>query len=112
MPVPPAPVNTVLPAITGTAQVGQTLAASSGTWTNSPTTYAYQWKADGSNIGGATSSTYLLTGGEVGKVITCAVTATNSGGSATATSAGTAAVTAAGGGATRSALSLGLRIGF
>src|SRR3954467_10464992 len=91
-----APVNTVLPAISGTPTQGQTLSVSNGTWTNSPTSYAYQWKASGSNISGATSSTYLLTASEVGATITCTVTATNAGGSASATSAATGAVASSG----------------
>src|SRR5207244_3441828 len=37
------PVNTAAPVISGTAQVGQTLATSNGAWTNNPTSYAYQW---------------------------------------------------------------------
>ncbi len=37
------PVNSVLPAISGTAQVGQSLSSSTGTWSGSPTSYAYQW---------------------------------------------------------------------
>lgn len=89
------PVNTVLPAITGTARAGETLSCSTGTWTNAPTGYAYQWKAGGADIDGATASTYELTSGEIGAVITCTVMATNAGGSAGATSAGTAAVLAA-----------------
>lgn len=54
-------------------------------------------EAAGTNISGATASAYLLTASEVGAVITCAVTATNSAGSPSATSSGTAAVTAAAG---------------
>jgi len=41
-----APVNSVLPVISGTAQTGSTLTASTGTWTNSPTGYTYQWQSD------------------------------------------------------------------
>ncbi|MBZ9705398.1 hypothetical protein LB543_01470 [Mesorhizobium sp. ESP7-2] len=88
------PSNTVLPAISGTATQGQTLSCSAGTWSGGGSiSYAYQWKADGTNISAATASTYLLTASEVGKVITCAVTATNAAGSASATSAATATVT-------------------
>lgn len=88
---PPAPTNTVPPAITGTARQGQMLTVSNGTWTGSPT-FARQWKADNTNIAGATANTYALTAAEVGKVITCTVTGTNAGGNASATSAPTTAV--------------------
>ena len=93
--VPVAPSNTVLPAITGTAQVGQVLTSTTGTWTARPgATYARQWKAAGVNIGGAIGTTYTPVGGDVGKVITVTVTATNNKGSASATSAATSAVIA------------------
>ena len=39
-----APTNTTLPTITGTAQVGQTLTASTGAWNGSPTSFAFQWQ--------------------------------------------------------------------
>jgi hypothetical protein len=82
-----APVNTVAPIITGTAQEGQTVTCSTGTWTGTPTiTYAYQWKRNGSNIGSATNSTYTLVTADVSQSITCQVTATNGSGSASATS--------------------------
>lgn len=82
-----SPVNTVAPAITGTAQEGQTVSCSTGTWTGTPTiTYAYQWKRNGSNIGSATNSTYLLVSADVGQSIKCTVTATNGAGSANADS--------------------------
>jgi len=80
-----APTNTVAPAITGTAQEGQTLTCSTGTWSGSPT-YTYQWKRNGSNIGSATNSTYLLVTADVGQSIKCTVTATNFIGSANADS--------------------------
>jgi hypothetical protein len=90
------PANTVAPAITGTAQVGQTLTVSNGTWTGSPTpTFTRQWKANGTNISGATATTYVPVVGDIGKTITCTVTATNSVSSAQRTSAATAAVIAA-----------------
>ena len=79
------PSNSVAPAITGTAQEGQTLTCSTGTWSGSPT-YTYQWKRNGSNIGSATNSTYTLVSGDVGQTIKCTVTATNFIGSSTADS--------------------------
>lgn len=88
-----APMLITAPAITGTAQVGETLTCSTGTWQGTQSiTYAYQWKANGVAIVGATSSTYLLTASEEGDTITCTVTATNSAGSNTSTSAATSAV--------------------
>lgn len=87
-----APANTAAPTITGTATVGQTLSASTGTWTNSPTAYTYQWNRGGSAIAGATASTYVLTAADSGTTITVTVTASNSAGSASATSAATGTV--------------------
>lgn len=84
-----APANTVLPAISGTAEIGQLLTASTGTWTGTaPITYAYQWKRGGVDIGGATASTYTLTVSDSNATITVTVTATNAVGSASATSLG------------------------
>jgi len=80
-----APVNSVAPAITGTAQEGQTLICSTGTWIGTPT-YTYQWKRNGSNIGSATNSTYTLVTADVGQSIKCTVTATNALGSSNADS--------------------------
>jgi hypothetical protein len=79
------PSNSVAPAITGTAQEGQTLTCSTGTWSGSPT-YTYQWKRNGNNITSATNSTYTLVSADVGQSIKCTVTATNFIGSATADS--------------------------
>ena len=80
-----APSNSVAPALSGTAQEGQTLTCSTGTWSGSPT-YTYQWKRDGSNITSATNSTYTLVTADVGTSIKCTVTATNFSGSADADS--------------------------
>ena len=98
----PPPSDTALPAVSGTAQQGDTLTTTNGSWTGSPTSYAYQWQdcntsgASCSTISGATSSSYTLASGDVGHTIRVAVTATNAGGSTSATSAQTATVSAAG----------------
>lgn len=89
------PRNTVLPAITGTAQVGQTLTSTTGTWTGTGNTFARQWTANGVDIVGATGTTYVPVVGQVGQLIRVRVTATNPNGSASATSNPTAAVIAA-----------------
>ena len=55
--------------------MGQTLTATSGTWTPSDGTYAYQWLAGGSPIVGATTSSYTVVAGDVGKTLSVRVTA-------------------------------------
>src|SRR5947207_6873638 len=83
------PVNTALPVVSGTAQVGQTLTASTGSWGGTqPLSYAYQWQRcdSGATCGaivGATGSSYLVAGGDAGMTLRVAVTASNSAGSAT-----------------------------
>lgn len=89
------PVNTVAPAITGTAQVGETLTRTNGTWVGDATiTFATAWKADGVVIDGETAATYDPVIGDIGAVITVTITATNGKGVATATSTATEAVIA------------------
>lgn len=90
-----APTNTVVPTITGTAQVGATLTASNGTFTGDAViAYAYQWYAGGVAIAGATANTYVPVTGNIGKIITVRVSATNASGAASAFSAPTTAVIA------------------
>ncbi|MGE4339150.1 MAG: phage tail tube protein [Pigmentiphaga sp.] len=89
-----APVNTVLPAISGVAQDGEILTVWPGVWSGAPT-FAYQWKADGTNISSATGASYTAVTGDVSKAISVAVTATNAAGSQSATSGETADVIAA-----------------
>jgi hypothetical protein len=87
------------PAITGTAQQGQTLTATAGTWTAPDATFGYQWQrcdAAGANcvdVPGATTQTFAVTAADVGTTLRVVVTATNRFGSAPGTSAQTAAVT-------------------
>jgi hypothetical protein len=101
-PAPPvqAPANSGLPVVSGSAQQGQVLTTSQGTWSNGPTGYGYQWQDCNSSgagcaaISGATSASYMLTGNDTGHTVRSVVTATNTAGSASATSAQTQAVTA------------------
>lgn len=97
-----APVNTAPPTISGTTQVGQTLTAANGTWTNSPTSFAYQWlrcNAGGNacaSVANGTQKTYTLVGADAGRTMRVRVTATNADGSTAAQSDQTAVVTPAG----------------
>jgi hypothetical protein len=91
------PTNTGLPAITGTAQQGQTLTTTDGTWDGNPTHFDYQWQdcdANGQNCvnTGTDTTTYALTSGDVGHTVQVVVTATGAGGAAHATSNRTAQV--------------------
>ncbi len=86
------PVNSVLPAISGDLYQGETLTSTSGTWSNTPDSYAYQWRRDGNAIIGATAATRVLALADAGATMSCTVTAINSGVPAVATSAETAAV--------------------
>lgn len=100
-PLPPLPINTVAPAITGALVQGLTLTVSSGAWSDSPSSYAYQWRrcdssgASCSDITSATSNTYVLQAADVGATLRAVVTASNASGSgAPATSAATNVVAA------------------
>jgi hypothetical protein len=96
------PLNTALPTITGTAQVGQTLTAAPGTWTNKPTAFLYQWqRCDAAGaacavVSGATGRTYTLTTADAGSTVSVAVIAGNAVGKRTAISAVTTIVAAEG----------------
>jgi len=90
--VPPR--NLLAPGVLGLPIVGQTLTALDGIWSGSqPIASAYQWQrcTGGSctDISGATESTYTLTSEDAGDTLRVQVTATNTGGSATASSPAT-----------------------
>jgi hypothetical protein len=94
------PANTSLPTISGTAQQGRKLTVSTGVWSAAPApTYGYQWdrcNARGKRcqaISKQTNTSYAVTAADVGSRLQVLVTATNSLGSAGATSAATKTVT-------------------
>lgn len=62
--------------VSGEAEVGSTLTASSTGWSPEPVTPSYQWKRSGLDIPGATSQTYLLTDADAGKAMSVAVIGT------------------------------------
>ena len=72
------------PAISGTAQVGETLTADTSGISDADgladATFAYQWLADGTGIAGATGDAYILTTSEMGKTIKVRVSFTDEAG--------------------------------
>jgi hypothetical protein len=64
--------------------VGDTLTATPGTTIGFVSSTTWQWYADGVAIGGATASSYALTAGELGKIVTVTEIVANSAGSASA----------------------------
>ncbi|HET8894023.1 MAG TPA: GH25 family lysozyme [Gaiellaceae bacterium] len=98
---PSRPMSTSAPTVSGTVQAGQVLTSSVGTWTGSPTSFAYQWRrCDGTGnacgaIPGAINSSYAISPGDIGSTMSLVVTATGSGGSQAATTSPTAVVAAA-----------------
>ncbi len=78
-----APVNSLAPTISGTAQQRDTLTENRGAWTNSPYAYSRQWEQcddSGSRcqpISGATGSSYRLAAADVGHTIVVQESATN-----------------------------------
>ena len=91
---------TGLPTVSGTPQVDQTLTASTSDIDDEDgltnVSYSYQWIAGGSDIGGATGSTYTLTASEQGQTVQVKVTFTDDADNEeTLTSEATVAVAAA-----------------
>jgi hypothetical protein len=94
--VVPVPINTGLPAISGTPKVGTALTSTTGTWDNAPG-LATQWlRCTGASCGaipGATSTNYTPVLADEGRTLRVDVTATATGGEVdTASSAQTGVV--------------------
>ena len=81
---PSFPVNTVLPVLTGVVAFNNTITVNTGTWNteavvavNPSTNFSYQWLRDGVNITSATTNSYFCVAADVGKQLSCRVTASN-----------------------------------
>jgi len=102
----PPPSNISPPTVAGTPTLHQTLAEGHGSWTNSPTSFRYQWEdCDGSGndctlIAGATLQTYTLTAADVGHTIVSLESASNAGGTSGSTPSAITAVVAMNGSTT------------
>ena len=98
------PYATALPTISGSAGAGATLTSTTGTWQNNGSPFTHQWRrcaSDGgtcSDIGGATGSTYLVTGADGGSTIRVAVGESSASGVVYSSSSPTAVVPGSGGG--------------
>jgi hypothetical protein len=95
------PQNTSLPTVSGSAAVGQTLAATTGSWAGSPTaSYSFQWQRcdqalrSCSNIPGATLNRYVVAAADVGTRLRVVVQATNAAGASAPTPSAPTAVIA------------------
>jgi surface antigen len=65
--------GTPVPAVSGTAKVGQTVTAKTAAWTPSPVALTYQWNRNGTPITGATTASYRLAAADKGAAITVTV---------------------------------------
>ena len=74
-----APRATTAASISGTPEVGQTLAVTDPVWDTADVTNTYAWVRNGTPIAGATAPTYQVTAQDAGKQITARVTGTKAG---------------------------------
>jgi hypothetical protein len=81
-----APTAATLPSITGSSTYGSTLTCNNGTWSAGAGAFTYTWELADGNLQIATGSTLRVRAIWVGLGIQCAVTATDTTGSATAAS--------------------------
>ena len=67
-----------VPTIAGVTKVGNTLTATTGSWSPNPSSFTFQWTRDGVDIESATSETYVLGPLDAGRVIRVVVTGVRS----------------------------------
>jgi hypothetical protein len=89
------PSNTVAPVVSGTRIVGSTLTSTTGTWSDSPSSYSYNWLRDGVTIDATDQNTYVAQTADVGHAVSCAVTATNGAGASSPASSNALSIVAA-----------------
>jgi hypothetical protein len=96
--VPPKPVNTAAPAVTGQPVDAQSLSSTTGAWTGPGLRYTYQWQhcdaqgATCSDLAGETEPAMTLRSEDVGTTVRVKVAASNGGGTTIAYSAASPAV--------------------
>lgn len=85
------PVNAVAPVISGVNIPGNAQSSDHGTWSNTPTSYTYQWRVsddasdtNGADIGAATSQSYTILTAHGGRYLRCRTSGVNSEGTGTA----------------------------
>ncbi|MGH2902173.1 MAG: hypothetical protein ACRDK7_01045 [Solirubrobacteraceae bacterium] len=82
------PVNTTAPVVSGTPAVGGTLTCAPGLWAGAPApAFSYQWLRGGAPIAGANAAGYTVQSADAATSLSCRVTAKNTKGERSATSA-------------------------
>ena len=96
--LPQPPASTAPPQISGIPRLGETLTATTGSWSGAPSSFAFQWERCDASGGGcaavvnATADQYEVGGDDLGRTLRVVVTAANAGGSSSAASAPTTPV--------------------
>ncbi len=72
-----AAIDVSLPRISGKPRAKSTLTCATGSWSNGPYGYTYQWNRNGTPIQGATKSSYKVQALDEGSTLTCSVVALN-----------------------------------
>ncbi|HWM10406.1 MAG TPA: hypothetical protein VNO82_13730, partial [Solirubrobacteraceae bacterium] len=81
-----APLPANRPTIEGEPAAGRTLTCVNNGFLNAPTSYEYEWLRHDEPIAGADDPTYTTTAGDLGRQISCRITAINDAGDTDATS--------------------------